>query len=57
MEYIDQPEVLLAASFSLYDLCHEAKPACILQPLLAYIHAQVNATTTQSLFLWIKVKL
>jgi len=37
MEYIDQPEVLLGASFSLYDLCDEAKPACLLHPLLAYI--------------------
>ena len=32
-----QPEVLLAASFTLSDLCHEAKPARLLQPLLAYI--------------------
>ena len=37
MSYIDQPEVLLAASSSLSDLCHEVKPAGLLQPLLAYI--------------------
>jgi hypothetical protein len=37
MAYINQPEVFAAAYFRLSDLCHEATPARLLQPLLAYI--------------------
>jgi hypothetical protein len=37
MAYIDQPEVLVAAYFSLSELPHEATPARLLQALLAYI--------------------
>jgi hypothetical protein len=35
-KYIKQPEVLLAACFSLSELRQATKPACLLQPILAY---------------------
>lgn len=53
---IKQPEVLLAASFSLSELCQAAKPACLLQPILAYNMLR-STGRQQSSLLWIKVSL